>query len=477
MIKALHIATECFPAAKAGGLGDVVGSLPNYFPQEGIEASVVIPKYDNNWFRGQEFNTVFESSFYLNNEFIRFRIQKLDASAVSYPFYCVDIPGKFDRESIYLDLDGNGYRDEIERYLSFQRSVLLWMNEREEQFDIVHCHDHQSGLIPFMMKYCIGFEKLAQTPTVFTIHNAAFLGPIPWSKHNLFPKFKESDGGWLDWDKYIVSLAAAIKCSWKVTTVSPNYLQEIREIDTPIRSLYNDEKEKSVGILNGIDADQWNPKTDEALFARYKKSWKEFKKNNQKKFCETFSLKEGLPIIGFIGRLADQKGADLIPNAIYQTMSQNKNVNFVILGTGDKRLEKQLADIDGDFGGRVKVMLTYNEAIARNIYASSDFLLMPSRFEPCGLNQLFAMRYGSVPIVRITGGLKDTVQDIGDDGGGITFYAATSEELSKAILRGLDLYSQPKWFEKVRKENAMKDYSWNNSIKVYSNIYRELLNK
>ncbi|MDA7501874.1 glycosyltransferase [Chitinophagales bacterium] len=292
----------------------------------------------------------------------------------------------------------------------------------------------------------------------------------------MFPKFRENDGGWLDWDNYIMSLASAIKCCWKLTTVSPNYLQEIRELDTPIRSLYNDEAGKSVGILNGIDSEQWNPRTDEALFYRYKKGWKTFKSKNQEEFCKTFDLVPGLPIVGFIGRLAHQKGADLMPDAIRQVMAKTRNVNFVILGTGDKKLEQQLKEIDGSFGGRVKVMLTYNESIARNIYASSDFLLMPSRFEPCGLNQLFAMRYGSVPIVRITGGLKDTVVDIGDDGGGITFYEETASELANAIHRGLDLYSQTKWFEKVRRDNGKKDYSWKKSMKAYADIYKELLN-
>ncbi|MDA7501873.1 glycogen/starch synthase [Chitinophagales bacterium] len=170
MIKTLHIATECFPAAKAGGLGDVVGSLPNYSPAEGVESSVIIPRYDLPWFNKHEFELVFESSFYLDTEYIRFRILKLIGDDLSYPFYCVEIPGKFDRNSIYLDTDGEGYRDEIERYLSFQRSVLVWMNEGAEQFDVVHCHDHQSGLMPFMMKYAIGFEKLASIPTVLTIH-------------------------------------------------------------------------------------------------------------------------------------------------------------------------------------------------------------------------------------------------------------------------------------------------------------------
>lgn len=476
MIKALHVTTECFPAAKVGGLGDVAGSLPNYFPAEGVEASIVMPRYKTKWFEAEKFKSVFSGSFYLDREFIQFSIDKLETDTLSYPFFCVNIPGKFDRSSVYLDTNGHGYRDEVERNVSFQRAVCQWMNERTELFDVVHCHDHQSGLIPFFMKYGIEFKRLVEIPTVFTIHNAAHMGAFPWSKHRVLPKFQEHDGGWLDWDNTIVSLAAAIKCAWKVTTVSPNYLNEISEQESPLQSLYQDERVKSQGILNGIDSDLWNPKTDKEIFFPWKKSWSEFKSKNQEKFCETFDLKKGLPIVGFIGRLAYQKGAELIPAAIKQVLKTNRNVNFVLLGSGDKEIERQLMNIDGGYGGRVKVMITYSEAIARNIYASSDFLLMPSRFEPCGLNQLFAMRYGTVPIVRITGGLKDTVIDIGDKGGGITFYDANSAELARAIHRGLELYSEKKWFEKVRRQIGKKDFSWKKSIKEYTTLYKEIMN-
>lgn len=479
MIKALHVSSECFPAAKVGGLGDVAGSLPIYFPEEGIEASVIMPRYDLPWFRQQEFELVFKSSFYLAEEYIQFGILKLKGDSLAYPFYCVDIPGKFDRNSVYLDTNGHGYRDEIERNVSFQRAVCLWLNElhsKKENFELVHCHDHQSGLIPFFMKYGLEFKDLVNIPTVFTIHNAGHMGAFPWKKHAVLPKFLEDDGGWLDWDNTIVSLAAAIKCSWKVTTVSPNYLNEIAQQESPLQSLYRDERPKSQGIINGIDADLWNPKTDKSLFFRYKKNWAEFKSKNQAEFCETFGLKPGLPIVGFIGRLAYQKGAELIPEAIEMVLKKDSRVNFVILGTGDKAIEKKLMAIDGAYEGRVKVMITYSESIARNIYASSDFLLMPSRYEPCGLNQLFAMRYGTVPIVRITGGLKDTVVDIGDKGGGITFYDANSAELAHAILRGLEFFGQEKWFAKVRKENGSKDFSWKKSVKEYAKIYKELIN-
>lgn len=476
MIKAIHVATECFPAAKAGGLGDVVGSLPNYFPLEKVEASVVMPRYSMPWFEKQTFKRVFSAEFYLAKEKVQFEVHQLDNDNLTYPFYCVSIPGKFDRNSVYLASNGHGFKDEVQRNISFQRAVLIWLKERKELFDIVHCHDHQSGLIPFFMKYGLEFGRLANIPSFFTIHNAAYFGAIPWSSHDLLPEFLEEDGGWLDWDNAIVPLAAAIKCAWKVSTVSPNYLKEIQEQGSILQSLYRDEAGKSQGILNGIDNELWNPKKDELIFSPFKKDWSDFKSKNREKFNETFGLENDGPLIGFIGRLAYQKGAELIPNAIRRVFQMTSDANFVILGTGDKEIERKLMEIDGAYDGRVKVMITYNEAIARNIYASSDFLLMPSRFEPCGLNQLFAMRYGSIPIVRITGGLKDTVVDIGDDGGGITFFDASSKELAKAILRGIEFYENTKWFKKTRKENAETDYSWKRSIKEYAGIYRELLN-
>ncbi len=474
MKRVLHISTECYPAAKAGGMGDVVGAMPKYFPEEQIEASVIIPKYDLPWFREQEFQQVQSGSFYLGLEPVQYEVLYLAPEHMGYPFYCVNIPGKFDRNSVYLDADGEGFRDEIARNISFQRAVLLWLNEAANVFDLVHCHDHQAGLIPFFMKKGYAFEKLREIPTYLTIHNAAHHGPMPWSARHFLPDFHDHDGGLLEWDGHINSLAAAIKCCWRLSTVSPNYLREIQAHLPSLNSLLQDEAAKSRGILNGIDTEVWNPRKDPKIKHRMTRSWKQFKKANKAYLCQELQLDEDLPLFTFIGRLAAQKGADLIPAAIDRVFARGGSANFVILGTGSKKIEGLLQACEQRHGSRVKGLLMYNEDVAHQLYASGDFLLMPSRFEPCGLNQMFSLHYGTVPIVRATGGLMDTVSDIGDKGNGIRFYDGSTEELANAIVRALMLYGDQKAFTKLVRKCVKEDNSWQRSIGAYADEYRML---
>ncbi|NNE25510.1 MAG: glycogen synthase, partial [Saprospiraceae bacterium] len=440
MIRVLHISTECYPAAKAGGMGDVVGALPLYSQSEGIEASVVIPMYALAWFKEQKFKAVYQGSFQMGMENIQFEVLKLDSEALAYAFFCISFPGKFDRDSVYLAEDGEGFKDEVERNTSFQRAVLHWVNNNADQFDLLHCHDHQSGLIPFFASHGYDFEYLRNTPTYYTIHNAAYRGMWDWRHKDILPEFNEEHIGLLDWDHHIHSFATAIKCCWGYSTVSPSYLKEIAHNSGNLNWLYDHTKDKARGILNGIDTAFWNPKKDSFLDQVLKRSWKVFKTKNKEALCLRYGLDKQAPLFSFIGRLAYQKGADILTEAISNVLAQNTNATFIVLGSGSHELETAFRELEYNFGGRVKALIMYNEEVAHTIYAGSDYLLMPSRFEPCGLNQMFAMRYGTIPVVHSTGGLVDTVTDVAQGGCGIRFDEADFVHLRDAILRAVDFY-------------------------------------
>ncbi len=479
MIKVLHISSECYPAAKAGGMGDVVGALPKYLPAHNVEASVIIPMYRTKWIVNADLRRIYIGDMKLGNEDIDFTIYEYKNRDIKYPFYFVDIPGKFDRADIYLDTDGHGYKDEPERNVCFQRAVCQWVTYSNHHFDILHCHDHMTGLIPFMIQRCFEFESISTLPCFFTIHNGQYRGLFEWDRVGpLLPEYNTEHSGLLDWDNKINSLATAIKCAWAVNTVSPTYMEEIvRDSDT-LTPLYNSVREKLHGIINGVDNDQWNPAYDNFLNTNLvKEDWVSFKRDNKEELCEKYGLKKELPLIGFIGRFAHQKGADLLKYAIEQCLNSGIQFSTMILGTGDKEIESDLIQLRDTYTENVAIEVDYNEKLARLIYAATDFLIMPSRFEPCGLNQLFAMRYGSVPVVTAVGGLCDTVPDVRSNGNGILIPYARVDDIVTGISRSVDLYKDTKRYIKLRDKVTAMDFSWNNSAKQYSELYQKFLNQ
>ena len=478
MINVFHISTECFPAAKAGGMGDVLGALPKYLPDYGIKASVVIPKYKNAWFSKQKSSIVYEGSFYLVNndeDKVHFKIEKINTPSLGFDLYAVNIPGKFDRASVYLDEHGEGYADEAERNISFQRAVLNWFVNIDGDVDIIHCHDHMTGLMPFMSEHVEAYSRLRGKPKFFTIHNGQYRGAFDWEKLVLLPKIDQNELGLLDWDGQIHSLACAIKCAWLVNTVSPSYMEELKENFDSLTSLVNHESEKCVGILNGIDTGVWDPVSDKNLsFLLKGKEISSFKSKNKQALLKHTGLKSRKPLLGFIGRFAYEKGADLIKESILPFLKDN-SLSVVVLGSGDKQVEEELKDLAKEYKGSFYLEVAYNEPLARKIYAGVDFLLMPSRFEPCGLNQMYAMRYGSVPVVRQTGGLKDTVPDYEVNGHGIIFPEAREDHIRIALGRAIKLYKDKKTFHALRKKIMALDYSWDKSASVYSDYYKKII--
>ena len=476
MMQILHISTECYPAAKAGGMGDVVGALPMYQNRLNTNASVVIPHYENEWLSNQKFEIVIEGRFKLGIKTQSYEVRKILKSDLGYTLYTISLPGLFDRPHIYLNTDGNAYEDEIDRNIGFQRSILEWLKRDITNINILHCHDHMSGLIPFMIQFCPAYEKLKTLRTFFTIHNGQYRGVMDWKHVTLFPTFPDEHKGLLDWDGEIHSLACAIKCAWRITTVSPSYMEELQDNFDTLTPLMQDEKHKALGVLNGIDNALWDPSADPMLPFNLKKSLSYFKSKNREILASnyTFDLKKKA-LVSFIGRFAYEKGADLLADAIRSFLKTNSSFHFFILGSGDKRIESDILTLVKEYPNNVTSVIAYNEQLAHHIYAASDFILMPSRFEPCGLNQMYAMRYGTVPIVRSTGGLKDSVPDIGDNGNGISFLKANTNDIVYSFGRAASLYKNKKEFNTLRNKIVKLDFDWKQSAQQYIEEYKKIM--
>lgn len=476
-MKVLHVSAECYPAAKAGGLGDVVGALPRYLAAAGVPTGVIIPKYRLKWINEHQFHTVYKGAVRLHNYYVPFTIQQESSNAMGFPFFVADIPGKFDRAGIYADHEGYNYSDDVERYLSFQQAVLQWMLNSPGRPRLLHCHDHHTGLIPFLIKHCPEYRGLGWMPTVFTVHNGTYHGAYGWDKMYLLPFFEAEARGLLDWSGNINPLATAIKCAGRVTTVSPSYLQELQQNAGGMEYLLQHEQHKCVGILNGIDAQVWNPAADSFLAAPLGEDITAFKKANKEVLARHFRLDPGRPLVSFIGRLVSQKGADLIPDLIHRVMHSDDQLSFAVLGTGERQLEHAFSQLNQQYPRRFSAALEYNEGLAHLIHAGSDFLFMPSRVEPCGLNQMYAMSYGSIPVVRSVGGLKDTVPDIGEPnnaGRGIRFNQFNLDDGGLALHRAVQLFHNPSILEQVRERIMRQDFSWEKSAAAYIDIYKEM---
>lgn len=468
----LHVSAECYPVAKAGGLGDVAGALPKYQHQLGHTAKVVMPMYrtrflyDNNW------DVVHKGGAHLGMMWFQYTIIKERTNKLEFDLYLVDINGLLDRERIY------GYDDDTERFISFQVAVVDWLAAWKHHPDVVHVHDHQAALIPFMMKHCFMYQHLSSIPSVITIHNAQYQGQIGWDKSNYIPHWDGWRWGMLDWNDHINPLASGIKCASVVTTVSQSYLDELRFSSNGLESLFEYEKGKCLGILNGIDTRVWDPEHDIYLDHHFSIADNEKGKlANKTILCDTFHLDVNKPLIIFIGRLVGEKAAELLPQAIGDSIYFiNGRMNFLILGSGEWWIEHQLEGMRSSLMGFYNAQIGYNEKLSHVMYAGADFLLMPSRVEPCGLNQMYAMRYGTVPIVRSTGGLKDTVIDYGmPQGYGVTFTYASVGDITNAVYRAVALYDDQTRMTAIRKQIMALDFSWDRSASQYIDVYKSIL--
>lgn len=462
-----HISAECYPMAKVGGLADVVGALPKYQKSAGHDVRVVVPCYDTKFRSENDFECVHWGTIKLGNFNFPFSVLKETTDKLGYELYLIEINELFNRPNVY------GYEDDIERFLSFQIATLDWIIARNKIPDVINCHDHHTAVIPFLLQFAYKYEILKDVKTVLTIHNGLYQGWFGFDKLYYLPEFDLRHVGFLEWNNSINSLAVGVKCADAVTTVSPSYLNEINLSANGLEDLFKSVRNKSKGILNGIDFEVWDPSKDERLASNY--SFENFqigKQKNKEKLCEQFELDSSKPLFSFIGRLFDEKGGDLLPQTSALALSENfENINILILGSGNAEIEKQLQQLRDDYKGNYNVFIGYNEDLAHLIYAGSDFILMPSRVEPCGLNQMYALRYGTVPIVRRTGGLRDTIIDFGDNGNGICHDQASVGDICYSINRAVGLFADKESFNKIIEKGMTTDHSWEKVCEEYIKIY------
>ncbi|WP_299110289.1 glycogen synthase [uncultured Winogradskyella sp.] len=466
-MKIVHISAECYPVAKVGGLADVVGALPKYQNQLGADSSVIMPFYDNVFTRKHEFESIFSSKIRLGYVEHDFNVLKLTSDVLDFDVFFIHIPSLLFRDYVYSD-------DDVDRFLAFQIAALDWILTLKKKPEYIHCHDHHTGLIPFMAQESYKYSSLNKIPVITTIHNAQYQGWFNY--HHLYkvPDFDNNNVGLLDWNGIINPLASAIKCAWRVTTVSPSYMEELMVNANGLESLLRAESAKAVGILNGVDTEVWNPETDSYLIKNYKSTTVEAGKlANKKGLCSEYKFDADKPLFAFIGRLVGEKGSDLFPDA-FDIALKNNDISILLLGSGDKLTEGRLEVLKREYQGKYNAYIGYDERLSHIIYAGADFLLMPSRVEPCGLNQMYSLRYGTIPIVRNIGGLKDTIIDIENDGFGFVHQDASVKDICFSIERAVEFYSNKKELKKTKKRIMQIDHSWGNSAEKYMQLYKSI---
>ena len=475
-MKVLFAAAEAAPFAKNGGLGDVIGSLPKELRNQGIDARVIMPKYSTI---GAEYcgNMELTAKLTVSVGWRRQYCGILEAIYNGVPFYFVDNEYYFARPMLY------GYYDEAERYAFFSRAVLDCLPELDFYPDVLQLNDWHTGMIAALLTAQYQ-DKPAyhQLKTLFTIHNLAYQGIFPHDiLENLFgldDTLFTPEG--LEFYGQVNFLKAGLIYADMVNTVSESYA---REICTPYFGEHLDmvlatRSNKLHGIINGIDYDIYNPMRDKAVFVNYHRRALKKRLQNKVRLQNLLGLPEAehKPLLAIVSRLVASKGFDLIAYIADELLAQD--VQLVVLGTGESRYEEMFRRLSQKYPDKIAVRIAFDDSLARKIYAGSDIFLMPSQFEPCGVGQLIAMRYGAVPVVRETGGLKDTVTPYDsqqDTGSGFTFSDYNAQEFLAAINRALTLYEQPKQWAALVERVMKQDFSWKQSAKLYGELYNTLL--
>ena len=470
--KILFVASEATPFIATGGLAEVIGSLSKAIARDpDYDVRVVIPLYsDISW----EYRSKFK---YIGNIFVPLAWRNQYCGIFSYEsdgvtFYFIDNEYYFKRPGCY------GYYDDGERFAFFCRSVLEIMPFLNFYPDIMHCHDWQAALASIYLKTIYCFRPEYQfVRSFFTIHNIEYQGQ--YSLDILEDLFGISNT-WrylLEYNKCINLMKAAIECSEKFSTVSPRYAQEIKDpfyahkLDPIIRR----NEFKLVGILNGIDTDSYNSETDKAIFANYSADDIEPKKRCKEELQKMFNLpvKPDTPMIAIISRLVAHKGLDLVRTVIEEVLRQD--VQVVILGKGDSAYENYFSDLARKYVGKLVTVIAFNPDLSRKIYSGADLFLMPSKSEPCGLSQMIASRYGTVPIVRETGGLYDSIKPVGNGGNGFTFANYNAYDMLYVIREAINCYHNKEFWPQLVKRVMRVDFSWQRSAKEYEKVYGEML--
>ncbi|HWV16425.1 MAG TPA: glycogen synthase GlgA [Cellvibrio sp.] len=482
MRKVLFVASEVYPLIKTGGLADVAASLPRALLKLGYDIKILLPGYASLAAQVNEAGSREIAQFSIQGHEVRLLQTRLPGTRVTVLLVKTELFSKREGNP-YCGADGNDWRDNHKRFYLFAKvaeTIALNRVALDWQPDIVHCNDWQTGMVPAL---------LSQTPqrpaTVFTVHNLAYRGLF---SHQAFFELGLPNDFWhhekLEFYGQMSFIKGGLIFADAITTVSPSYAREIQtaEFGCGLDGVLRARAQDLQGILNGIDMDEWNPGTDPLIHQTYNRRTLPQKVKNKTHLQQQLQLpvNESIPLLGFIGRLVEQKGVDLIVNQINQLLALD--CQLVILGSGISHYEEALQHIAHQHPDKVSLTLGYNEAFAHQIEASADLFLMPSVFEPCGLNQMYSLRYGTLPIVHAVGGLRDTIfeQALDSDsssGTGFVFHQATATDLHDAIQRALQYYRHPeKW--KQLQQNAMKqNFSWEKSAEAYGSVYEDALKK
>jgi starch synthase len=472
-VRILFVASEGLPFSKTGGLADVIEALPRALVALGHDVAVVLPRY-----RGTNVATVLIPSLTVSMGG-QLHFPAVDDGGVigGVRYFFVDDAAYFDRDALYGGPTGD-YPDNAERYSEFCRAAIeiaknVWPP------DVIHCHDWQAALVPVLLRTAYAADPVAKNfPVVFTIHNIGYQGlfrrevlaraDIPASTFHL---------GGIEFFGNVNLLKGGLVYSDYLTTVSRKYAQEIQtpEFGNGLDGVVRTRADRLVGIINGVDYTAWNPETDKLIAARYSVKDLGGKQVCKQALLERFALPlddVSRPLIGIVSRFADQKGFDLIAERAHELMQEN--MNLVVLGTGDRKYEELFRALAAAYPGRAGVKIAYDETVAHQIEAGSDMFLMPSRYEPCGLNQIYSLKYGTVPIVRATGGLDDTIESFDLESGtgtGFKFEEYSGSALVRCVQRALQLYEDERIWKRIQLNGMAKDFSWKGSAVEYAKVY------
>ena len=473
-MRILFVASEGLPFSKTGGLADVVEALPKALVARGHEVAVVLPRY-----RGTQASTVVLPSLTvpLGNR-LRFPAVVDGTLLNGVRYFFVDDPAYFDRDGIYGGPAGD-YPDNAERYSEFCRAAIE-ISKHVWPTDVFHCHDWQTALLPVLLRTSYGDDPVVKDlPVVFTIHNMGYHGQfrrdvlaragIPEVVFN--PSALEFYGD-------VNFLKGGLVYSDYLTTVSPTYAKEIqtREFGYGLDGVVRGRGDRVVGILNGVDYTAWNPAKDSFIAAKYSAKDLTGKQVCKQDLLQSFSLANDNPhraVLGIVSRFADQKGFDLIADRAHEMLRED--VMLVVLGTGDRRYEDLFRALASAYPGRVGVKFAYDNAAAHKIEAGADIFLMPSRYEPCGLNQIYSLKYGTVPVVRATGGLDDTVENFDVEHGtgtGFKFSEYTGAAFLYAVKQALHHFADERIWKRIQLNGMVKDFSWKTPAAEYAKIYQ-----
>jgi len=486
-MKIAFIASEVVPFAKTGGLADVSGSLPKEIKELGHDIKVFMPKYysvDENRFNLEYIGWIGTVPIRVSGRSLKVHFYKGYLPKTKVEIFFVDYPRLFHRHTIYTNSI-----DEDERFILFSKAVIELIQKLQWKPDIVHLNDWQTGLIPLLLKDNYSWDKMFNnTATIFTIHNIGYQGSFPKEtlyKAEINPKYFESPGQ-VEHNGKINFMKAGISFADVINTVSTTYADELllSEFSFGMDSVLKYRSDDFYGILNGIDYNIWNPETDKHIPFNYSINNLSDKLKNKKELIKQFGLtfNVDIPLIGIISRLAIQKGFDILLSSMEYLM--NLNFQLVLLGSGEDEYQSSFTALANKYSHKFGIHLGYNNDLSHLIEAGSDMFLMPSHYEPCGLNQIYSLKYGTVPIVRKTGGLADTVQDwdemteLGlDTGNGYSFSDYNGYALTNAVERSIrDFNDKPIW-RKIQSNGMSKDYSWLRSAEKYIELYKKAKKK